>query len=102
MLAEEEETVGLEGEEGVAGAGGGALKMFALAIERRERMRSSGYVVPTSKPSMTWLQRNEKGRSAQTDVIPAKAPLTNLVGVSSCFVPFAVNHWRHRRGMAVH
>lgn len=42
----EEETVGLEGEDVDPGGEGGALKMFALAMERRERMRSSGYVVP--------------------------------------------------------
>lgn len=42
----EEETVALESEGVDPEAEGGALKMFALAMESRERMRSSGYVVP--------------------------------------------------------
>lgn len=42
----EEETVALESEDVDPEGEGGALKMFALAMESRERMRSSGYVVP--------------------------------------------------------
>jgi len=48
--------------------------MLAVAMDNRERTRSSGYVV-------------------QTEVMPARAPLANLVGVSSCFVPFAVKNF---------
>lgn len=46
----------------------------AVAMDSRERTRSSGYVV-------------------QTEVMPARAPLANRVGVSSCFFPFEVNHF---------
>jgi len=46
----------------------------AVAMDSRERTRSNGYVV-------------------QTEVMPARAPLANRVGVSSCFFPFEVNHF---------
>jgi len=46
----------------------------AVAMDSRERIRSSGYVV-------------------QTEVMPARAPLANRVGVSSCLFPFEVNHF---------
>jgi hypothetical protein len=42
---------------------------------------------------------NRKGRGVQvgwdeqTEVMPARAPLANRVGVSNCFFPFEVNHW---------
>jgi len=45
----------------------------AVAIDRRERTRSNGYVV-------------------QTEVIPASAPLASLVVVSRSLVPCSVNH----------
>lgn len=48
--------------------------MDAVAIDNRERTRSSGYVV-------------------QTEVMPARAPLASRVGVSNCFFPFEVNHF---------
>lgn len=50
-----------------------AVGIDAVAIERRERTRSRGYVV-------------------QTDVIPANAPLASRFGVSSSFDPNFVNH----------
>jgi len=50
-----------------------ATIMDAVAIDNRERTRSSGYVV-------------------QTEVMPARAPLASRVGVSNCFFPFEVNH----------
>jgi len=57
---------------GVAVLGKTARGMDAVAMERRERTRSSGYVV-------------------QTDVMPAKAPLASRFGVSSSFDPYLVN-----------
>jgi len=33
----------------------------------------------------------------QTDVMPAKAPLASLFGVSSSFEPCLVNHWEKYR-----
>jgi len=63
---------GDEDEDGVAELF--ATSMEAVAIDNRERTRSSGYVV-------------------QTEVMPAKAPLASRVGVSNCFFPFEVNHF---------
>lgn len=46
----------------------------AVAIERRDRTRSKGYV-------------------EQTEVIPASAPLASRLGVSSSLDPCLVNHY---------
>jgi len=45
--------------------------ILAVAMDKRERTRSKGYVV-------------------QTEVMPANAPLINRVGVSSCLDPLRV------------
>jgi len=59
-------------EEGACSFGG--LCMNAVAIDRRERTRSNGYV-------------------EQTEVTPANAPLASLLGVSNSLVPCRVNHF---------
>lgn len=46
LVLEEVEMVGLDGVDVDPEGDGGGAKMLALAMERRERMRSSGYVVP--------------------------------------------------------
>lgn len=55
-----------------SGTAGGGTRIDALAMDRRDRTRSSGYVVVT-------------------EVIPAKAPASRRVGVSSGSVPLDVN-----------
>jgi hypothetical protein len=68
----------------------------AVAMDSRERTRSSGYVVPAKNKIML---KKSPGRAAcqmgdeQTEVMPARAPLANRVGVSSCFSLCKVNHW---------
>lgn len=69
-----DEAGGMDGDEDEDAAEPFVAKMDAVAIDNRERTRSSGYVV-------------------QTEVTPARAPLANRVGVSSCFFPFEVNHF---------
>lgn len=40
----------------------------------------------------TYLRASETRFNSQTDVIPANAPLTNRVGVSSCVAPLPVKN----------
>ena len=58
----------------------------AVAIDSRDRTKSKGYVLPVMfEESMTELGIWRK--HAQTEVIPANAPLSSLVGVSSSLLP---------------
>jgi len=57
-----------------AGADALVAIIEAVAIDNLERNRSNGYVV-------------------QTEVMPARAPLANRVGVSNCFFPFEVKNF---------
>ena len=77
-----------------------ATSMDAVAIDNRERTRSSGYVVPAIEGKKCIKQTRTQGHAGaksdrtdeQTEVTPARAPLASRVGVSSCFFPFEVNH----------
>lgn len=62
--------------------------MVAVAIDRRDRTRSRGYVEPEigSVSSLT-IAIEHCLKHAQTEVIPANAPDNNRVGVSSGFWP---------------
>lgn len=64
--------------------------IVAVAIDNRDRTRSSGYVVPVVAVRIGTARNGE--HYAQTEVIPANAPLTNRVGVSSGLEPPFVNH----------
>jgi hypothetical protein len=59
--------------------------MDAVAMDSRARTRSRGYVV--AKNPINVRVDAVKEANPQTDVIPASAPLANLFGVSSSFVP---------------
>jgi hypothetical protein len=85
------------------GAGADVAELFiidAVAMDSRERTRSSGYVVPAKNKIMFKKNRQAaqhvKWDDEQTEVTPARAPLANRVGVSSCFSLFEVNHCGQR------
>jgi hypothetical protein len=63
--------------------------------------RSRGYVVPGQKDILT----NAYGRGVRvyslTDVIPARAPASNRVGVSSCRAPFPVKNYTKSEGESI-
>ena len=69
----------------------------AVAIERRDRTRSSGYVEPEIHELACTCKARWRFfgglRYSQTEVMPAKAPLSRRVGVSSGLSPWFVNHW---------
>lgn len=76
-----------------------ATIMDAVAMDNRERTRSSGYVVPERKERKVLNETKKNARlcgqvryDEQTEVMPARAPLASRVGVSNCFFPFEVNH----------
>lgn len=65
--------------------------ILAVAIDKRERTRSKGYVEPKIKSKCR--SEGELERFAQTEVMPANAPLTNRVGVSSSLDPLPVKSY---------
>lgn len=65
--------------------------ILAVAMDKRERTRSRGYVEPRIKSECQ--SERELGQFAQTEVMPANAPLINRVGVSSSLDPLLVKNY---------
>lgn len=76
-----------DGAESTDNANGGRFwtGILAVAIDKRERTRSKGYVEPKIKSECQ--SERELDHFAQTEVMPANAPLINRVGVSSSLDP---------------
>lgn len=64
----------------------------AVAMDKRDRTRSNGYVEPKNGLSERRSAFIPKGRYEQTEVIPASAPLAKRWGVPSSLEPWVVNH----------
>ncbi len=66
----------------------------AVAMERRERIRSRGYVVPSEILAHALIDSPLPATEVhiQTEVMPANAPLIRRVWVSSSLAPYPVNH----------
>lgn len=67
------------------------IDILAVAIDKRERTRSRGYVEPKIK--FECQSGGQLEHFAQTEVMPANAPLINRVGVSSSLDPLLVKSY---------
>lgn len=65
----------------------------AVAIDSRDRTRSKGYVAPDIIDMSVKDGGIQSLIYVQTDVIPARAPLASLLGVSSSFEPCLVKNF---------